>query len=66
MKYHDVARTERIFVKVITDEMCLEQRAHLCIARTAVIQDEKVYLEASHIDENGKHDKTENACCPVS
>jgi len=58
--------TKRVLVKVVADKMCLKKRAHLCIARTRVVQNEKVYLEASHVDENGKDDQTENPCCPVA
>lgn len=63
---HDVTRTERVLVKVIASEVCLEERAHLCIARACVVQDEKVYFEKGHVDENGENDQTENPCCPVA
>ena len=62
----DVTRTKWVLIKVVPNEMCLEERTHLCISRTRVVQDEKVNFEASHVDENGKDDQTEDPCCPVA
>ena len=62
----DATRTKRVLIKVVPNEMCLKERTHLCISRTRVVQDEKVDFEASHVDEDGKDDQTENPCCPVA
>lgn len=63
---HDVIRTKWVLVKVVANEMCLEERAHLCISRTRVVQDEEVYFEKGHVDKNGKDDQTEDPCPPVA
>ena len=57
--------TERIPSKVISDEIRLEQGAHLRIARTGMVQDEEVNFESYHVDDNWGDNETSNTGSPV-
>lgn len=62
----DVLQTKWVFVKVVANKMGLKERAHLCIPRTGVVQDEKVDFETGHVDDNGQDDQTENPRSPMA
>ena len=47
---HYMTLTKWIFAKIIANKICLEERAHLRVARTRVIEDQEVDLEREHVD----------------
>ena len=59
------ALTERIACEIITNEMGLEERAHLGITWTGVVEDQEVHLEGGHVDQNREHDEAPDAGCPM-
>lgn len=50
-----------IFSNLRTSKICLEQRAHLRIPGTAVFQDEEVYPEGEHVNDERKDDQAHNS-----
>jgi hypothetical protein len=42
-------------------EVGLEERAHLSITRTAVLEDEEVHVEREHVNDHGDDDQANNA-----
>lgn len=50
------SRTERIKSKVVSFQVSLEQRAHLSITRTRVVQDDEMDLETNQVDDSRKRD----------
>lgn len=45
-------------MEIVALEISLKQRAHLCIARTRMIQDHEMDFETGHVDKDRKYDKT--------
>ena len=52
--------------KVISDEIGLEKRAHLGIAWSGMVQDQKMDFERCHEDEYRDNDEANDPCTPVS
>ena len=60
-----VGLTERIPGEVVSDEVRLEEGAHLRISRTGMVQDEEVNLESYHVDDDWSDDETGDTGSPV-
>lgn len=56
---------ERGFFDLRAFEVGLEERAHLCITGTRVLEDDEVEPEASHINRHWDRDETDDAGNPV-
>jgi hypothetical protein len=52
--------------EIVADQIGLEERAHLCVARARVIEDEEMDLEGRHVNQDGQYNETGDACTPVS
>ena len=52
--------------EVVSSEIGLEERAHLGITGTRVLEDDEVRFEASHVDNERDNNQTTNAGDPVS
>ena len=50
-----------IFSDLCTSKICLEQRTHLRISGTAVFQDEEVYPEGEHVNNERKDNQAHNS-----
>ena len=57
--------TEGVLAEGVADEVCLEERAHLSITWTGVVEDQEVHLEGGHVDQNREHDEAPDAGCPM-
>ena len=60
-----VRHTERVLVERVPYQVRLEQRAHLGIARTRVVEDQEVDLERCHVNQERKDDQTCNPGSPM-
>jgi hypothetical protein len=59
-------RTERVLSKVVSFKMRLEERAHLAVSRSGVVEDEEVKLEGEGVDAERNNDEAKDACNPVA
>lgn len=48
---------QRVFAKVVTSQVSLEERRHLCVAWPGAAEDEEVDLEAQHVNCDGRDDQ---------
>ena len=60
-----IRHTERVLVERVPNQVRLEQRAHLGIARTRVVEDQEMDLERCHVDQERKDDQTRNTGSPM-
>ena len=58
-------RTERILREVVSDQIRLEEGAHLSITRTGVIEDHEVDFEGRHEDQDGDDNETCYSSAPM-
>ena len=57
--------TKRRRGKVVANQVGLEQGAHLRISGTGVVQDQEVYLERAHVNQDWQDDETCYTGTPV-
>lgn len=57
--------TQRVLGEIVSNKICLEQRAHLRIARARMVQDEEVNLESYHVYDNRGYNETSNTGTPM-
>lgn len=63
--YRHKRRTKRIGGEIISDEICLEKRAHLRVAGSRAIEDKEMHLEGGHENQDGQHNETANSRRPM-
>jgi hypothetical protein len=56
---------QRILVEIVPDEVGLEERAHLRVTGSGVVEDQEVNLERGHEDQNRDDDEADDAGRPV-
>jgi len=60
-----IQRTWRTLGEVVANEVSLEQRWHLRVSRSRVVEDEEVCLEGRHEDGEGDDDEANHTRCPM-
>ena len=65
MRGKGLVHTQRVLVEGVSNKVRLEERAHLGIARTGVVEYQKVHLEGCHVDHYRQHNEACDASSPV-
>jgi hypothetical protein len=58
-------QTQRIFRKIVSDQIGLEKGTHLSISRSRMVEDQEMNLERSHEDQNRDNDEAKYTSTPV-